>query len=388
MMRHFERKVVIGNMVKWLAAGAGLVIVLMISAVLAAGDLAPDVSGSAITATAPTEVLAALLAANPEHKAGTGQLVVDAKTGTVRIRGCPKISNIDALTGAAFCTDLTLHGCGVSSLEPIRNLKLTRLDVGDCPVADLEPIRGMPIIDLVVVNCKVKSLGPVGGMPLRKLMVNGVQRSYYQVLGELKTLEELQIDYCKFDRELLKKLPFTLKTLVLSHVTFGSKNPVDLESFGQQPLTTLSLADCEVVNWSALAQAGRLKSLTLANVAVDDIKEFKGLPLEVLKLTNNNPRALVLTDLKAFPLKQLMLRNCTADLASLAGSSVEELEFTPAAITRGCEALRECSQLKSITVFMVDSAGKEQKRTYRTPSPAKAFLQDVADGKIQTAPKP
>jgi len=356
---------------------------LLLALFLSVAGLHADPTNAASSAPPPS-LIDALRAANPDYQYSPSTLSVNEKAGIIKIAGGKTFSNIDALASVNFCTDLTIHGCNVASLEPIRKFKLTHFDLGDCPVGDLSPIQGMPITDLIVYNTKVKSLDPLRGMPLQTLHTNAISPSFYDVVGSLPTLENLEFAYCHMESARLKKIKFNLKSLGLIHVIFDDAPKADLDDFGPQPLTSLQLASVDLADWTTLSKYTTLKSLTITDTSFDNIQPLIALPLETLIIKNKTPGPLVLTGIEKLRLRELTLNNCLVDLKPVANSPIEQITFTPETVTAGIESLRDCPNLTSVIVYYTDASGKQAIKHYADAKPADALLQDIASGTIKT----
>jgi serine/threonine protein kinase/Leucine-rich repeat (LRR) protein len=102
------------------------------------------------------------------------------------LRGCPlrhlwcrgtPLSSLEALRGMGlvklFCSD-----CRVNTLAPLAGMPLVTLDVGNRrgvsnAITSLEPLRRMRLRELNLMHNKVTSLDPLRGMPLRYLNCEG-----------------------------------------------------------------------------------------------------------------------------------------------------------------------------------------------------------------------
>jgi hypothetical protein len=329
-------------------------------------------------------VVNALLVANPAYQYNPRSLSVDEAKGIISIHGCATpFDNIQPLATVDFCTDLTIHGCKVSSLEPIRKFKLTRFDLGDCPVNDLSPIQGMPITYLIVYNTGVKSLEPLRGMPLQVLHTNAIYPSFYDVLSSLTTLKELESAYCKYDPQQLVKIPKTLTSLGLIHIQLTDGTPVDLASFQEQPLTSLQLLGTPITNWDIISKFHHLKSLSTDDPVFDNFTRLKGLPIETLTIKYPQPSPLTIAGIQALPLKELTLQNCLVNLNPLAGSPLQTITFSAESITGGLDALKSCPAITSVVVFFTDPSGQKGIKHYAGATAVDDFFKDVAAGTMK-----
>jgi len=97
----------------------------------------------------------------------------------------------------------------LTDLAPLKDLKLTQLDVFFTNVSDLAPLQGMPLHTLQLYNTKVSDLAPLAGMPLTYLDCTATPVASVAPLTGMK-LNKLHIRYTKVaDLSPLKGMPLT-----------------------------------------------------------------------------------------------------------------------------------------------------------------------------------
>lgn len=323
----------------------------------------------------------ALRNGNPDLKSDkNAKIVINESVGFVKITDAPNLTNLEPLSNFDFCKELILWRTGVNNLGPLRKAQLTRLEIIDTPIADLTPIQRMPIQGLELSNTKIKSLAPLRGMSIRSLRLNGGNLSDIEALTSLNALEHLELHNLKIDRDPLRKIPPTVQKLVLNSVRLSGEQPVDLIVLRDLPIRVLELRNVAVKDWNVLPSLIRLHSLNLSNTSFNDTRLLEGLPIQTLILSNTKINQL--TGIQLLPLKQLDIKNCVVNLNTLAGSTVQNLTFTPALLVGGVSGLRELPGLTSITAIIRISDEKEEAKTFLGNQAVDDFLLAVSDGKI------
>ena len=79
----------------------------------------------------------------------------------------------------------------LTSLEPLKGMRLTYLACDNTQVADLSPLSGMPLTQLVCHVTKVADLSPLMGMPLEELTFETAAVADVSPVATLKTLKIL-----------------------------------------------------------------------------------------------------------------------------------------------------------------------------------------------------
>jgi serine/threonine protein kinase/Leucine-rich repeat (LRR) protein len=158
------------------------------------------------------------------------RFVSDAVTDISPVRALPELQRL-------FCNGSQPGKGKLSSLQPLKGMRLTELDCGWSQVRDLTPLKDMPLTRLRIAgNTGVADLSPLGGMPLTLLRLGGNARVH------------------------------------------------DLTPLKGMPLTQLNIADTQVRDLTPL-KGMRLTSLTLYHTQAIDLAPLRGLPLEAISWT-------------------------------------------------------------------------------------------------------
>jgi hypothetical protein len=180
----------------------------------------------------------------------------------------------------------------VSSLEPLKKLRLKGLSFSDTPVRSLEPLRGMQSLTYLSLDrSEVRDLGPIAKLEVSILHIDGLGLS---TLEDLRGMASLQTLRCEGNQ--------------LS----------DLEGLrGMASLQTLNCGGNQLSDLSGLAGL-KLTKLNANNNHIEDLGHLKDIPLKELDIDNN--RIHDLSPLKDLPLEVLVVRqNRIRDLGPLAG---------------------------------------------------------------------
>lgn len=85
--------------------------------------------------------------------------------------GHTNIADLSTLATCSTLTYLTMTGCPVRDLSPLRNLRLEVIDIADTRVSRLDPLRGMPFREVSAESLSVSSLAPLRGTAPIKLQL-------------------------------------------------------------------------------------------------------------------------------------------------------------------------------------------------------------------------
>jgi Leucine-rich repeat (LRR) protein len=166
------------------------------------------------------------------------------------------ITPLRALTGVTTlgCSGSNWHKGQLVDLEPLRGMRLTRLNFWANKVADLSPLVGMKLTSLDCSDTAVTDLGPLKGMPLERL--NCRKCSGIQSLAPLQGMPLTRLD-CSGTRV------------------------SDLTSLHGMKLDFLSVAYTPVADLSPL-QGMKLTELGCKEAKVTDLSALRGMPLKTL----------------------------------------------------------------------------------------------------------
>ncbi|MFD1888041.1 SMI1/KNR4 family protein [Paenibacillus wenxiniae] len=201
-----------------------------------------------------------------------------------------QISDISPLAACTQLRELSLSRNVVDDLTPLAHCReLKKLYVLDNPVADLRPLAQLPYLrQLNISDTRVASLEPLAHLQrLVELECERIPATDYTPLLHIPTLECLTISTPDAEQAVVMSQLKQLKQLTI----------IDAQQWGEQQwaaLANLSLVSLTVtgVRWSDMRYISHftyLKSLTLANVEVNDISGLSSLPaLQKLKLAGDN----------------------------------------------------------------------------------------------------
>ena len=178
----------------------------------------------------------------------------------------PQLTDISPLRGIPL-TVLNLQATAVSDLSPIKGLPLTSLILRESPVTELTSLKGMPLTFLDCFGTRISDLSPLEGMPLttfsapsdisslvplRNLRLTQLEFQSATVdnlspISEMPLLT-LNMNVPKVaDLKPLTGMRLTVLTIHLSQVS-------DLTPLKGMPLTALSLGNSPVTDWSPLME--------------------------------------------------------------------------------------------------------------------------------------
>jgi formylglycine-generating enzyme required for sulfatase activity len=166
------------------------------------------------------------------------------------------ITPLKALTGL---TDLSCAGSGwnkgqLTDLEPLRGMRLTRLNLFATHVADLSPLFGMKLTSLDCSGTAVTTLEPLRGMPLEDLMC--------RLTPGIQTLAPLQ-------------------GMPLKRLDCSGTGVSDLVPLQGMPLDSLSFSYTRVADLSPL-RGMKLTTLGCKAAKATDLSVLRGMPVKYL----------------------------------------------------------------------------------------------------------
>ncbi len=147
--------------------------------------------------------------------------------------GVTDLTPVRALTGLKFlqCTQGPL-----SDLSPLQGMPLVALGLFATQVRDLEPLRDMKLSSLDLNGCRlVRDLGPLKGMPLTRLHLDFSQVRDLDPLQGMP-LTHLYIPACTEVRDLMP-----LKDMKLLHLNCATSGVTDLSPLEGMPLEDIRL---------------------------------------------------------------------------------------------------------------------------------------------------
>jgi serine/threonine protein kinase len=179
------------------------------------------------------------------------------------------IGNLDALKGMNLLR-LNCAGCGLNSIEPLKDMKLEELIISNNKIKDLTPLRGMPLKRFRCRLNSIDSLEALSGMPLERLECGGNK------IEELTPLKNAELTFLGCRKNKIKSLlPLKDMPLIILDCQY---NPItDITPLAGMPLRELFLNDCPVSDIRPLQYCSELEKLTIPKTA-EDITFLKRLP--------------------------------------------------------------------------------------------------------------
>ncbi len=179
---------------------------------------------------------------------------------------------------------LYLRGMGIRSLEPLRGMNLTQLDIADNDIASLEPLRDMRLEDLDIRANLVEDLSPLAGMPLARLNIES------NAIRSLEPLRGMRLARLDAGGNHVRDLS-PLSGMPLNHLAIEMNHVETLEPLRGLPL---SLLEC---SFNPIASLGPLRGMPLRalrcrQTKVSDLAPLGGMPLAELELSNTNVSSL------------------------------------------------------------------------------------------------
>ncbi|MCY3019351.1 MAG: protein kinase [Planctomycetota bacterium] len=262
-----------------------------------------------------------------------------------------RITSLEPLRGMQL-TELNLQGCqGVLDLAPLSGMPLVSVNLDGTKVADLTPLKGMRLTTLNLQRCgNVVDLSPLEGMPLTTLSLLGCAKIHDLAPLKSMALTSLDVGGCTLVQDLTP-----LKGMPLTCLDLGWCGQIkDLSPLRGMPLTRLALGQCNRIRELTPLKGMPLAWLDLSkNGQISDLTPLRGMPLAWLDLSNNGQIS-DLTPLRGMPLTELYLGNTgVTDLTPLDGMELGRLQFQPKNIRQGIEVIRNIKSLGQI-----DTVGK------------------------------
>ena len=168
----------------------------------------------------------------------------------------------------------------IDNLEPLRGLPLDILTMDTTNVTSLEPLRGMRLQEIAIVNTPVSDLSPLNGMPLRVLTMNGTKARDLSPLrgAPLEKFSCLGVGIVDFS---------PLRGAPLRVVSTNGNSVGDLSFLADSPVEDLDVGSSNVTDLSVL-RGKPLKRLKLENnKSMIDLSPLRGALIEELPIHGN-----------------------------------------------------------------------------------------------------
>ena len=176
----------------------------------------------------------------------------------------------------------------IASLEPLRGMKLQRLDAYNCPVTDLSPLQGMPLQVLSIFRTKVSDLSPLRGMRLESFNGFDIPATDYSVLRGMPlriarfggTFSDLSVlaDAPLEELAILRGSPVSdlsvLRGKPLRRVEISTKTVTDISPLRGAPITELVMIWTPVKDLSPIMGMPKLERLCVRYLDDDGLEPF------------------------------------------------------------------------------------------------------------------
>jgi len=148
-----------------------------------------------------------------------------------------QITDLSPLARSKLNT-LDLASCkGITSIEPLRGLPLTKLGLYHADITDLSPLRGMPLEVLHLGSTKVTDLSPLKGAPLQELWIFDSPS-----ISDLSPIEGAPLMILSAGRTSIKDLT-PIKDCPLKHLSIYGTNVTDLRPVEHMNLDYLDVTE-------------------------------------------------------------------------------------------------------------------------------------------------
>lgn len=249
------------------------------------------------------------------------------------------LKDIAMLSGCQL-TDLNLSGNPVSDLSPLMGMPLERLRLSSTAISDLSPLKGLPLRILAVADTKVGDLSPLAGMRLEEFDCSQTAvtdlsplrgQPLRLLIAHMNRIESLSpIASCPVQDIRISDNPITdlspLNGKELTYVDINSCPVTSIEAIAGPKLANLDGSRTRITDLAPLQRCERLRQLSIADTAVQDISALAGLPLENVILDGSMVSDL--GPLQGAPITNLMLRGVpVTSLAPLTGMPLKRLEI-------------------------------------------------------------
>lgn len=295
---------------------------------------------------------------------------------SLSVRGCP-VRDVDPLREMPL-EELNLDHTRVADLSPLVSMPLKSIDLTATPVLDFSPLAQFPLEKCVLQHNRISDLSVFRGKPLKELTLWGcVNARNYKVLSEIQTLELLLLpsEFRELpDDELeaigsLRQLPNLrqLGATIMNRMGIAATGSKDIfwQDWDREQAVVTALRKKGIkfmltklptgsyrleVTRQPITDLSILKGAPISELYVDseslvDLAPLSGMSLTYLKL--NCPKVSNFSPLKRLPLRELYVDGChsTADVAVLAEIPTLERLTVPHQ-AENVEALRKLTRLQ------------------------------------------
>jgi serine/threonine protein kinase len=210
----------------------------------------------------------------------------------------PRVRDLSPLRGMPL-RSLNLQGTGVTDLSAIRGLSLEELSLRETSVTDLEPLSGMPLVLLDCHRTQISDLSHLQGMPLRNFSAPANTSSLEAIRNLRLTTFEIESRTC-FDLSPIHEMPLERLSLLLPIVsdlkplaglklvdlTLVSGSVTDLTPLVGMPLEKLFLDTTSVTDLSPLTDLP-LKRISITAAPDANLEVLRS--IRALQFINDKP---------------------------------------------------------------------------------------------------
>lgn len=282
--------------------------------------------------------------ANPQQKELRCHPTLTDQAFALSLADNPKLTSIRPLRNVPLIR-LDLSGTGVTDLGAVATMPLEWLSIAGTPIANLAPLKDKSLRYLDIANTNVEDLAVLRGMPLHTLIVNGIRKLDPEAIGALplKSLRIAGAQMVHID-EILR--------LPLDDFGIVDASQKMLPKISAMKLHSLYLQGRDVEDLSALTGI-QVKSLTLDGTRIRDFSPLRSLALDQLRIVNSFIKDIQFV--KDLPLLELQLEKCyqLTDLTALASCPRLEKLLIPAHV-KNIEFLKSAAQLKVLATTVAE----------------------------------
>ena len=271
------------------------------------------------------------------------KLWIERKAIQLDMRG-KDVDDISVLKGMSI-QRLNIAGCKkVQSIAALAGMPLYWLDISQTGVRDISFLRESPVTYLNLDNCPIKQGWVVlRKLPLEYLSMQNQDIRHLSALSTNTTLEQLDVSDCKI-RDLS-----TLVNKPLIKLRIAGNPVSDIQVLAQLGIRELDMSRTQIKDLETLRLMPQVQTLSLSHTQVSELGPLVHCDLFKLDIAHTQVRDL--SPIKTLYLKELHIQGTEIDdLTPLADMQLETVRFTPVAINRGMDVLRDMDSLEFIAI--------------------------------------
>jgi hypothetical protein len=329
--------------VRRVGIGAGMLAVLVATALLAGDYAASDARKQLVAASDSQKKLVAEndrlkkaveeLAAEPRRSGRDRRPVRQSGAFSKPIRRAKPSLTAEELQAKLKAANPGYDGGG--RIDFI-NGKIIEVHLGNRQIADISPLKGLPLGVLALERTQVKDLSPLVGMPLRWLNLDGLPG-----VVDIAPLQGMPLTDLGMAGTGVTDLG-PLRGMRLKRLNLELTGVTDLGPLAGMPLEWLNLHHVKTYPSFGPLKGMPLRELHAHGTGVEDLAPLAGMPLVVLNI-NHAERVTDLRPLRGLPLRDLGLQVTKAtDLRPLKGMPIRGLDIQGSAVA-SLDGLQETS---------------------------------------------